>query len=86
MILMKNQRLTNEKTVNVSHYLHSNSDKDSNKTYVGTTDDSTKHHFYNDNMTHFYQMIVLSLQRIYFCSNVIKYFLGIIPKFVIIIC
>ena len=58
-----------------------NSETDSDRTYVSTTDASTKHHVYNNYLKPFNQKIVLSLQKIHFYSNVIKFVLGIIPKF-----
>ena len=67
--------------VNGSHDLNSNSDSNSDRKYGGTTDASTKHSVYKYDLTTFYQTIFLSLQKIHFRSNVIKFVLGIIPKF-----
>ena len=67
--------------MNVSHYLLLNSDTYSDKTYNGTTDASTKHTIFNDELILFYETIVLLLQKVHFCSNVIKFVLSIIPKF-----
>ena len=50
------------KPVNISHCLHSNSETDSDQIYGGTTDSSTKHHFYNDELSPFDQKTVLLLQ------------------------
>ena len=60
--------------MNFSHCSQFNSDTYSDSTYGGTKDASTKHHFYNDDLTSFYRTTVSSLQKIHFCSNVINFF------------
>ena len=65
----------------MSEHLNSNSETDIESSFGGTTDASDKHHFYNDELTHFDKTTVLSQQNIHFCSNIIKFVLGFVPKF-----
>ena len=67
--------------MNISHDLHYNQDTDNDRTHDVTADTSTEHHVHLYHLTIFDQEIFLSLQNIHFCSNVIKFVLGIIPKF-----
>ena len=57
----------------MSEHLNSNSETDIESSFGGTTDASAKHHFYNDELTHFDKTTVLSQQNIHFCSNIIKW-------------
>ena len=76
-------RYKHGKPVNVPHHSHSNSDTDSDNKLGGTTDASTKHHVYNEDLAPFYQTTVSSLQNKHFRSNVIKFVLGYITNLIL---
>ena len=54
------------KPVNVSHTVHLDSETDSDRTYVGTTNASTNHHVYNDDLNFFTLQLFYHYKRFNF--------------------
>ena len=54
------------KIVNATHNLHSYLDTNPDNKYGGTTDASTKHHVYNDDLTYIYYTTVSAIHRNHF--------------------